>query len=140
MTTAKVQLQPVRRPRRRGVIAVLERGCKLLFIRRAKGVAKAGFWCLPGGHVEPGETPRRAIHRELREELGIEVATTERLGSIRVSDLGYILVVWRVRHVAGRLRPAPDEVAEVRWVTPDESRSLTPSLPSNERVLDMLRA
>ncbi len=107
MTTSAVQRQPVRRPRRRGVIGVLEHGSKLLFIRRADGVAKGGFWCLPGGHEEPGETPRRAVHRELREELGIEVAATERLGSIRVSDLGYILVVWRVRQVAGRFRPAP---------------------------------
>lgn len=96
-----------------------------------------GYWCFPGGHVEPGETPRQAIKRELAEELGITVVPTERVGSVRV-DTQYVLAVWRVEHVGGELRIANNEIAEARWWTASEIRAMRPTLPSNERVLEML--
>ena len=43
----------------------------MLLIERAKG-ALAGYWSLPGGHIEPGETARAAALREVREETGVE--------------------------------------------------------------------
>ncbi len=124
---------------RRGVIGVLERDGTYLFVRRAATVARGGFWCFPGGHVEADETPRRAIVRELREELGIHTEPIERVGSVRVLDSRHILAVWRVRHVGGEFRPAPSEIGEVRWLSPDQIRAVRPTLPSNERVLRMLR-
>lgn len=35
-----------------------------------------GHWTIPGGHVEPGETPAEAIRRELREEMALDVPLT----------------------------------------------------------------
>lgn len=49
-----------------------ERG-RVLIAQRPAGKHMAGGWEFPGGKVEPGETPREALVRELREELGIEV-------------------------------------------------------------------
>lgn len=132
--------QPDRRRIRRGVIGILSRGARFLMIRRAPGLVRGGCWCFPGGHVEPGETPRMAIRRELAEELGIEVVPLRRLGSVRLPDVGYVLAVWRVRHVAGTFVPAAEEVADTRWVLADEIRSIQPGLPSNERVFHMLGA
>ena len=128
------------RPRvRRGVIGLLSRGSEYLMIRRALNVPKGGTWCFPGGHVEPGETPRRAVTRELAEELGIEVRPTKRLGAVRILDSRHILVVWRVEHLSGEFRPRQAEVADVRWVRLAEIATITPGLPSNARVLDLLR-
>ena len=41
--------------------------------QRAPGTFYAGHWEFPGGKVEPGETPREALIRELHEELGLNV-------------------------------------------------------------------
>lgn len=56
--------------------AVIERpDGAFLMARRPRGKAYAGWWEFPGGKVEPGETARAALDRELHEELGITVET-----------------------------------------------------------------
>ncbi len=138
MTGASQTRRPARQRVRRGAIGIIASGSAYLMIRRAPGVARGGYWCFPGGHVEPSETSRQAVQRELAEELGIDVVPTQRVGSVRVVDANYILAVWRVRHVNGELRIAGGEIAEVRWLTPSEIRGIRPGLPSNHRVLEML--
>ncbi len=43
-------------------------------------------WAVPGGHLDPGETPEAAAIREMREELGIEVNSLRYLTAIAVDD------------------------------------------------------
>ena len=56
------------------VAAVIERDRRILIGQRKPGGRHALQWEFPGGKVEPGEEPRAALARELREELGIEAA------------------------------------------------------------------
>lgn len=89
-------------------------GTAFLLCRRAAGLNRhASQWALPGGRIDPGETPEVAALRELDEELGVRLAPDQILG--RLDDYptrsGYVItpiVVWG----GGRLdlRPAPDEV------------------------------
>lgn len=109
-------------------------------VRRAATVAKGGCWCFPGGHVERGETPRAAIVREFREELDLAVTAKRRLGSVRVVDSGYALAVWEVEGSVQPVRPCAAEIADWRWVSPEAALRLSPSLPSNQSVLEMLTA
>jgi 8-oxo-dGTP diphosphatase len=51
--------------------ALIDRGGQVLLSRRPEGRAHAGLWEFPGGKAEPGEEPRAALVRELKEELGI---------------------------------------------------------------------
>lgn len=53
--------------------ALVDRDGRVLIAQRPEGKQLAGLWEFPGGKVGPGETPERALIRELHEELGIEV-------------------------------------------------------------------
>jgi 8-oxo-dGTP diphosphatase len=61
---------------------------QVLLARRADVSYGAGFWCLPGGHVEDDESLAAAASRELREEVGVrvDVADLQPLGVTRYVD------------------------------------------------------
>jgi 8-oxo-dGTP diphosphatase len=88
--------------------------------------------------VEPGETPRKAVVRELAEELGIGVVPTIRIGAVRVPESGYVLAVWCVRHLSGVFRLAEQEISEVRWLPLLQIGTMNPGLPSNHLVVKLL--
>jgi mutator protein MutT len=61
-------------PLRIAVVALTDpTGAVLLHLRDPGAAAEPGQWALPGGHVEPGETPAQAAARELTEETGLVV-------------------------------------------------------------------
>ena len=66
------------------VAAVIEVDGKVLCMQR--GVTRYPYtshmWEFPGGKIEPGETPQQALHRELLEEMNMDVAVHELLGTV----------------------------------------------------------
>lgn len=105
------------------VLDDLDRPTTLLAARRTEPQNLAGGWELPGGKVEPGESPLDALHRELLEELGIEVEVGEELtgpdGSGWPMPPRYRMRVWRVRIVRGVPAPIEDH-DQVRVLGPGE--------------------
>lgn len=124
-----------------GSVAGTAGGASVLLTRRASAMrAHAGQWALPGGRLEPGETPLDAARRELFEELGCQLGPEDLLGPLDdyATRSGYVitpLVFW-----AGRepdLRPDPAEVRSVHRVAltelcrPDSPRFV--SIPESDR-------
>ena len=94
-------------------------GQMLLCLRSETRATYPGVWDLPGGHIEAGETPVRALRRELREELDIEVATAHLL--TRFERPSVALEVFVVDAWSGSVRnAAPDEHEALRWVSFDD--------------------
>jgi len=93
---------------------------QILIDRRRPEGSLGGLWEFPGGKIEPGETVQACIKREIKEELGIEIAVGEHLMTVDYTypHLQVTLNVHLCRHLAGE--PKPIECDEVRWVSLDE--------------------
>jgi 8-oxo-dGTP pyrophosphatase MutT (NUDIX family) len=108
-----------RRPAAVAVTLVADEAARACFVltRRAEGLrAHARQWALPGGRIDPGESPARAALRELEEELGLALDEGAVLGLLddyptRSGFLITPVVVWGGARVT--LTPNPAEVARV---------------------------
>lgn len=99
-------------------VLVLQRG-RVLLVRRAVAPSR-GYWDIPGGFIEPGETAERAARREFREEVGAGVRIGRFLGTFpgvygseRQPSLN-IYYLGRLARDGAALRPG-DDASELGW-------------------------
>lgn len=100
------------------VLAVDEKGC-VPIVRQYRYPLFKHLWEIPAGKLEAGEQPDEAIHRELREEVGLVAGKMESLGAF-YPTCGYSNEVIRL-YLATDLRyvgakPDEDEFLEVKYV------------------------
>jgi 8-oxo-dGTP diphosphatase len=91
---------------------------RVLASRRTEPPHLAGLWEFPGGKVDPGEDDVQALHRELREELQVDVELGPRLGPELPIGQTAVLRVYTARLVRGE--PALVDHDEHRWLSADE--------------------
>lgn len=119
---------------------LLRDGRVLLGLRALHKRLAPGRWDLPGGHVEPGETPEQALWRELAEETGIgppaDPAAAARIVAEFAFD-GVVLRLYAVRDWVGEPRALGDEHQRLQWFAPAQAAAL-PDL-SHPRLGDLLR-
>jgi 8-oxo-dGTP diphosphatase len=118
--------------------AVIERrDGSFLLAQRPPGKLYAGYWEFPGGKVEPGEDPARALFRELHEELGIDVERAypwiRRVFTYPHGTVG--LNFFRVTQWHGAPHPREDQA--IAWQLPGAAIA-APMLPANAPVLASL--
>ncbi len=114
---------PVRSPFLEVVVGILtDPAGRVLVNQRPAGKSRAGAWEFPGGKCEPGEVPRDALVRELREELGIEVRTAGRCivltHAYPGSERPVRLDCWRITYWSNT--PAGLDGQALRWCEPGE--------------------
>ncbi len=113
--------------------ALVRSGDRVLLVRRARPPLE-GYWGLPGGGVELGETVEDAVVREVKEETGLDVNVRRYLGykdAIERDGAGrvrwhYVIHFFEAAVPEGAgLTPTPsDDAAEARWFTPEELHDL----------------
>jgi 8-oxo-dGTP diphosphatase len=118
--------------------ALLDDQGRMLIAQRLPGKHLAGGWEFPGGKLEPGEDRRAGLARELREELGIAIATPRPLIRVRHSyDYGDVLIdMWVARFYQGE--PKGLDGQALRWCTRDELESAD-LLPADGPIVAALR-
>ncbi|GGC01868.1 NUDIX domain-containing protein [Cellulomonas carbonis] len=112
----------------------------LLAARRRRPLSLAGRWEFPGGKVDPGETPEGALHRELREELGVSVALGDEVvgpddGGWHISSR-YLLRLWPAVITQGDPEPLVEH-DELRWLEAGSWLDV-PWLDADVRIVEAL--
>ena len=96
-----------------------ERGEQVLLCKR-NIEPRHGFWTLPAGFMEYGETPERCAVREMEEETGLLVRLTGLFGVYAGMDdprSRAVLILYTARREGGRLR-AGDDAQAAKWFAP----------------------
>jgi 8-oxo-dGTP diphosphatase len=121
------------------VVGIIQHGVRYLLTQRRAGSHLGGSWEFPGGKVEAGEAPADALRRELREELGAELADSEPLvfSHHRYPEREVLVLFYRCT-LQGEVTASPEGLA-VRWATLDEIAVL-PFPEANAPALRLLAA
>jgi 8-oxo-dGTP pyrophosphatase MutT (NUDIX family) len=109
-----------------------------------------GPWQLPGGAIDPDESPEDAVRRECREEASIEIRPLRVAGVFggagyrrRYSngdEVGIVATVYEAEIVSGTVRPGDDETQDVGWFAVDELEALDLSPSTGTSLQALLRA
>jgi len=108
------------------VIVLVEREREMLLARSPHFAA--GVYSTLAGFVEPGESLEEAVHREIREEVGVEVTDLRYFGSQPWPFPHSLMVGFVARWAGGEIRLEDDEIEDARWFSPER---LPPGLPTS---------
>lgn len=92
---------------------------KILLIKR-RTVPFRGFWALPGGRVDPGETVEQTIVREVKEETGLDVEIAGKIGEYHEQgvqdgvEYDYYPTCFLVKVVGGEIKRQESEIEEIK--------------------------
>jgi len=121
--------------------ALFDADGRVLLAQRPEGKAMAGLWEFPGGKIEPGETPERALTRELAEELSITVSESDLIpftfASHTYEKFHLFMPLFSIQKWRGT--PLPNEGQKLAWVAPDDLHSY-PAPAADIPLFDVLVA
>lgn len=112
------------------VKALIRRGDQIL-------ITKDQQWELPGGHIDAGETPEGALHREIDEELGVNVVI-DGLQDVFISsaDPVHLIIVYRCSLVnETRFTTDEKEIHGMRWITKEDDLDTIDFYPGYKEML-----
>ena len=103
---------------------IILKDCKILVTQRSEKMQLALKWEFPGGKIEPNETEEQCIHRELKEELGIEIEILEKLEPkpFHYEQFSINLIPFVATYLSGEIML--HEHKDFKWLTKEELTAL----------------
>jgi ADP-ribose pyrophosphatase len=117
-TGQEVQLEIIRHPGGAAAVALDEQD-RVCLLRQFRHAADGWLWELPAGKIDPGETPRDTVTRELAEEAGVIAEDWTDLGPMHSSPGVFTEVIhlWMARGLTRRTHAHEhDELIEIHWL------------------------
>jgi NAD+ diphosphatase len=116
------------------VMALVRRGNELLLARSPH--FPEGMYSALAGFVEPGETMEDTLVREVREEVGIEIANFRYFGSQPWPFPHSLMIAFVADYVSGEITPQPGEIEAADWFTIDRLPRLPHRISIARRLID----
>ena len=110
----------------RTTVAVVEFADERILIVKRRTVPFKGYWALPGGRVEAGESVEEAIVREVKEETGLDVEILRKIGEYRERgfkdgvEYDYSPACFLVKPIGGEILRQKSEIEEIKLVKLEE--------------------
>jgi NAD+ diphosphatase len=118
------------------MMVLVKRGPAILLARNV-AVPAGGRMSALAGFLEPGESIEDAIHREVREEVGVEVKDLRYFASQSWPYPHSLMIAFTAEYAGGELVCDPAEIAEARWFGPgDALPELSPGQSISRALID----
>ncbi len=120
---------------KRSVIAVINQDSRYLLVKRSDFDESApSYWCPVSGTIQEGEHPVDTLHREIKEEIGVDCIPCYCFHQNLTSCKSYRMEWWKV-DILGNPVISSDEISEIVWLTIDEMSNLCNIFPEDISVL-----
>lgn len=118
------------------MMTLVRRGDAILLARNV-AVPAGGRMSALAGFLEPGESVEDAIHREVREEVGLDVKDVRYFGSQSWPFPNSLMIAFTAEYAGGDIVVDPGEIAEARWFGPgDPLPELSPRFSISRALID----
>jgi ADP-ribose pyrophosphatase YjhB (NUDIX family) len=110
----------------RTATAIIEFPQDTILLIKRDTVPFKGYWALPGGRAEPGETVEQTIVREVKEETGLDVAVVRKIGEYHEQgvqggvEYDYYPACFLVKVVGGEMKRQQGEIQEIQLSSLDD--------------------
>lgn len=111
----------------RTAVAIVEFADRRILLIKRRTVPFKGYWALPGGRVETGESVEEAVVREVKEETGLDIEIIRKIGEYREKgfkdgvEYDYTPACFLTKPIGGEIRRQESEIEQIKLVKLEET-------------------
>jgi 8-oxo-dGTP diphosphatase len=109
----------------RTATAIITKPPNMILLIKRLTMPFSGYWALPGGRLDPGETVEETVIREVKEETGLDVTIVRKIGEYHEKGIhdnveyNYLPACFLVKIVGGEIQKQENEIESVKFFSLD---------------------